>query len=240
MKLSESPLTWARLTGIAIALSVVSAATAPVLAQQEETRYVTDQFEITMRGSPQSGARIVRMLDTGTPLVVLDADSGTGYTHVRLTTSDTEGYVLSRYLMAERDARSQLTELRERIATLRSQSGDRGREVDDLRLANREAGERIATLESSNTALQNELDELTRKSARVIAIDRENATLRKTLTDTEIELESLRSENDTLSSQRVMQWFVLGAVVLVTGIVLGLILPTLRRKRGGYRGGDLL
>ncbi|MEM9172730.1 MAG: TIGR04211 family SH3 domain-containing protein [Pseudomonadota bacterium] len=209
-------------------------------AQSGDTRYVTDRNLIMMRGSPEPRAQIIRQLPTGTALIVVSDDAQNGYSRVRLTTSDTEGYVLTRLLMREPDARTQVAALEAQINTLRAQSGDRGRELDDLRIANQQAAERIAALEASNQSLQNDLDELTRKSARVVAIDRENGELRTTLTDAEIEVQALRSENEMLSSQRMMWWFVLGAIVLLTGILLGLILPTLRRRRGGYRGGDLL
>ncbi|MEN7342750.1 MAG: TIGR04211 family SH3 domain-containing protein [Pseudomonadota bacterium] len=207
---------------------------------QQDTRWVTDEFEITMRGGPSTDNRIVRMLSSGTPLTVLEVDDATGYTRVRLTTSNAEGYVLTRYLMGERDARSQLAELTERLETLRDQSGDRGRELDDLRQANAAASQRIASLEQANTRLQADFDALQTKSANVINIDRENTTLRKELTDTQIQLQSTEEENRELSTRRALQWFIIGALVLLVGIVLGLILPGMRRrKRGGY-GGDLI
>ena len=103
-------------------------------AQSGSAGYVTDQFEITMRRSPSAGnTAIVRVLESGTPLTVVERDAGNGWSRVRLTTSDTEGYVLTRYLMDEPSARSQLAALQARVATLRNESGDQGRELDDLR-----------------------------------------------------------------------------------------------------------
>ena len=209
---------------------------------QGDTRYVTDQFEITMRRGPSTSNAIIRMLPSGTPLQVISVDDETGYTQVRLTTSDTEGYVLTRYLMSERDARSQLAAMQERLQTLRDQSGDRGRELDDLRQANAAASQRINALDQENQRLQSALAALQQKASNVISIDRENTTLRKDLTETQIQLQLLQEENSELISRRIMHWFLIGAGVLLAGIVLGLILPGLRRrKRGGYGGGgDLL
>ncbi|MEO0574388.1 MAG: TIGR04211 family SH3 domain-containing protein [Pseudomonadota bacterium] len=215
----------------------------PSLAQSgnADVRYVSDEFEITMRRGPSTDNAIVRMLPSGTPLRVLSSDSATGYTQVQLTTSDTQGYVLTRYLMREQDARSQLASLQQRIEELRGQSGDRGRELDDLRQASAAAAARISALESDNARLETELGALQRKAANVINIDRENTTLRRTLTDAEIQVQALTEENQQLSSRQLIVWFVVGAAVLVLGIILGLVLPTLRRrKRGGYGGGDLL
>ncbi|MEM7803450.1 MAG: TIGR04211 family SH3 domain-containing protein [Pseudomonadota bacterium] len=225
-------------------LLTVLAATAvsATASAQDQTSYVTDQFEITMRRAPSAGnTAIVRVLRSGTALVVLERDAGNGWSRVRLTTSDTEGYVLTRYLMNEPDARSQLASLRERVATLRNESGDQGRELDDLRQASAESARRIAALDQENQRLETELNDLQAKASNVISIDRENTSLRKELTDTQIVLEALQQENDELSSRRIMHWFLIGAAVLLAGVVVGLVLPGLRRrKRGGYGSGDLL
>ncbi|MEO1595277.1 MAG: TIGR04211 family SH3 domain-containing protein [Pseudomonadota bacterium] len=224
-------------------LTVLAAtAVAATASAQDETNYVTDQFEITMRRAPSAGnTAIVRVLPSGTPLVVLERNAGDGWSRVRLTTSDTEGYVLTRYLMSEPDARSQLASLRERVDTLRNQSGDQGKELDDLRQASAESARRIAALDQENQRLETELSDLQAKASNVISIDRENTSLRKELTDTQIVLEALQQENDELSSRRVMHWFLIGAAVLLAGVIVGLVLPGLRRrKRGGYGSGDLL
>ena len=143
--------------------------------------------------------------------------------------------------MSEPDARSQLASLRERVDTLRNESGDQGRELDDLRQASAESARRIAALDQENQRLETELSDLQAKAANVISIDRENTSLRKELTDTQIVLEALQQENDELSSRRIMHWFLIGAAVLLAGVVVGLVLPGLRRrKRGGYGSGDLL
>ncbi|MEM7610201.1 MAG: TIGR04211 family SH3 domain-containing protein [Pseudomonadota bacterium] len=234
---------WSLATVLGVGCVAVSLlATSGPAAAQGNTQYVSDQFEVTMRRGPSTSNAIVRMLPSGTPLEVLSVDSQNGYSEVRLTTSNTTGFVLTRYLMNQRDARSQLAALQERLATLRSQSGEAGRELDDLRQANAEANRRIASLDQDNGRLRDELQALQQKAANVINIDRENTALRKDLTDTQIELQLVKEENSELSSKRIMHWFVIGAGVMLVGIVLGLILPGLRRrKRGGYGGGgDLL
>lgn len=216
--------------------------TTPAFAQESgQTQYVTDVFEITMRRGPSTQNAIVRMLESGTPLTVLEQDAASGYSRVRLTTSETEGYVLTRYLMTAPAARSQLGSLRSRVESLRDESGDQGRELDDLRTASAAAQQRIQTLEQDNGRLSNELAALQQKAANVLAIDRENMQLRTDLQETEIQLQGLQQTNADLRSQKGLYGFVVGAAVLLLGIVLGLVLPGLRRrKRGGYGSGDLL
>ncbi|MEL7310171.1 MAG: TIGR04211 family SH3 domain-containing protein [Pseudomonadota bacterium] len=209
--------------------------------ESSERQYVTDIFEITMRRGPSTQNAIVRMLESGTPVEVLEQDSASGYSRVRLTTSDTEGYVLTRYLMRDPAARSQVADLQSRVASLRSESGDQGRELDDLRTSNATSQQRVRALEQENQRLSSALADLEQKASNVLAIDRENMTLRTTLQETEIELQGLQQSNADLRSQKALYGFVVGAGVLLLGIVLGLVLPGLRRrKRGGYGSGDLL
>lgn len=220
-------------------LCLLAALTAATPASAE-TRYVTDEFEITMRRGPSTQNAIVRMLSSGTPLEVLEEDPETGYTRVRLMSGNAEGYVLTRYLMDEQDARTRLAALQARFDALRNQSGNLGVELDDLRQANQAAEQRIETLERDNARLTEELDTIRRTAANVLNIDRENTTLREELTDTQIQLQAVQEENRDLSSRRIMNWFLIGGGVMLTGIVFGLIIPRIRwRKRSGWGGNDL-
>lgn len=200
-----------------------------------QTVYVTDQFEITMRRGPSTQNAITRMLDSGDALEVLEVDSETGYTRVR-TSGGTEGWVLSRYLMNTVDARSQLANMQQRLAALRNESGDQGKALDDLSQQNRANEQRIAELESQNQKLAAELADIRRTAADVLRINEDNRTLRETLSDAEIKINTLEQENDRLASRNQQNWFLIGAAVLSVGILLGLVLPRIpRNRRGRYR-----
>lgn len=195
-----------------------------------ETRYVTDQFEITLRTGPSTSNQIIRMLDSGTRLETIEVDAEAGYTRVQ-TAAGTEGWVLSRYLMNEPSARSQLASLRERLEAVRNQSGDLGQQLDDLRQQNQEASGRIRTLEAEKKSLEADLAEIRRTASNVLAIDAENNTLRQQLSAAEIQVAALQKENGELASRRNRDWFIAGAAVLIAGILLGLILPRIRWRR---------
>lgn len=195
-----------------------------------ESRWVTDQFEITLRTGPSTANQIVRMLPSGTQLDTLEEDAEAGYTRVR-TLAGTEGWVLTRYLMREPDARSQLANLRQRLEAVRNQSGDLGTQLDDLRQQNQQAAGRIRTLEAENRQLEAELAEIKRTAANVLAIDSENNALRQQLSSAEIQVAALQKENGELSSRRNRDWFIAGAAVLIAGVLVGLILPRIRWRR---------
>ncbi len=68
-------------------------------------------------------------------------------------------------------------------------------------------------------------------SADALTLRDQNESLRRRLNERDAELAELTFEVRSLRSSAVREWFVVGAGVLLGGIVLGLVLPTLRRKR---------
>jgi len=207
-----------------------------VLAQSAvaQTRYVSDEFEITLRTGPSTANQIVRMLESGTQLEMLEQDPESGYTRVR-TLGGTEGWVISRYLMPEPAARDQLADMRQRLETIRNQSGDLGAQMDDLTRAKQEAEARIRTLEAENKQLEAELAEIRRTASNVLAIDAENNALREQLSTAEVQIAALQQENGELASRRNRDWFIAGAAVLLAGVLVGIIVPRIRwRKRSRW------
>ena len=64
-----------------------------------------------------------------------------------------------------------------------------------------------------------------------VEIREQNARLQQRLVQRDREVEELTAENAMLASRNNQNWFVVGAAVLLGGIVIGLIAPSLRRKR---------
>ncbi len=195
-----------------------------------QTRYVSDEFEITLRTGPSTANQIIRMLPSGTQLEMLEQDAESGYTRVR-TVGGTEGWVISRYLMSEPAARDQLAAMRQRLETIRNQSGDLGAQLDDLTRAKQEAEARIRTLEAENKQLDAELAEIKRTASNVLAINAQNNALREQLSTAEVQIAALQQENGELASRRNRDWFIAGAAVLLAGVLVGIIVPRIRWRR---------
>ena len=66
--------------------------------QAAKTRYITDDFEVTMRSGTSISNSIVRMLNSGQPVTVLEEDLASKYSLVEIEDGKT-GYVLNRYLV---------------------------------------------------------------------------------------------------------------------------------------------
>jgi SH3 domain protein len=195
-----------------------------------QTRYVTDELVITVRTGPSTQNAIVESIDTGDAVTVLEEDNGDGYMRVR-TQSGAEGWALTRYLVdmpVARDrlasAERELSQARETITELRGQ-------VSELTAQLSSVTTRMQEAESAATSLNDELVDVRSVSANVLTIRDQNESLRRRLNERDTLVDRLTTENEALASRADREWFVLGAGVLITGIILGLIIPSLRRKR---------
>jgi SH3 domain protein len=203
-------------------------------AAQAETRYASDELEIALRSGTSTQHRILRMIPSGTPLQVLQHDEASGYTKVRAP-SGTEGWALTRLLMTTPSARDRLAAAEKKLAELELQSRQR-----QTRLS--ETGKEMQTLEQAldqaraeNQRLSKQLADIQRTASSALAIDAENKDLKSSMMQMQRDQETLRQENEALRDRTARDWFMIGAGVVVVGIIIGLILPRIRlRKRSSW------
>ncbi len=199
-----------------------------------QSAWVSDEFEVTLRTGPSTSNAIQLMVSSGTELQMLEEDAESGYTKVR-TGGGTEGWVLTRYLMGEPSAREQLDSLTQQLTNAAADGASTESQLAAIRGEYDSANRRIRELEQNNAGLQSDLGEITEKSANTLAIDRQNQNLQQQLTDAEIKVSILEQENEQLVSQTNRNWFIAGALVLIGGILVGLILPRMKfQRRSGY------
>ncbi len=199
-----------------------------------ESAWVSDEFEITLRSGPSTSNAIQLMVGSGTELEILERDTDAGYTRVR-TGGGTEGWVLSRYLMAEPSAREQLQTLSGQLSSANTMGSSLTSQLAAIRGEYGAATQRIETLEGEKSQLEQELAEIKRTAANVLRINDENTDLHKQVMDAGIRMDMLELENRELSSQTTRYWFMTGGLLLLVGIILGLWLPRIRwQRRSGY------
>jgi len=200
------------------------------VAAHGQTRYVSDKLSVELRRGPSTEYLILRNLDSGAAVEVLE-QNGEGYSRVRVADQGTEGWVLTRFLSTETSARDRLA------VAERSLSNSRGR-VTELE---QQAAALTSDLSKTKTELEQaranhgqvsqELSSIKTAAANVVEIRDQNESLRQKLIDRERQVEQLTAENAALSGRSSQNWFIVGAGVLFGGIVIGLIAPSLRKKR---------
>jgi SH3 domain protein len=201
---------------------------------QAETQYVSDQLQVTLRTGTSTSHSIVRMLTSGTPLQVLQTDPQTGYTQVQ-TADGTQGWVLTRFLMDHPSARDQLAAAQKKLAQLQQQDHQQAGTLSDLKSKNQDLTQQVAQLKTQNNHITQQLDEVRRTASNTLSIDNENKKLKGEMLSLQRDLQSVRQENETLKDRTARDWFVVGAGVIILGIIIGLILPRIRvRKRSSW------
>lgn len=202
-------------------------ATLPVAA---DTQYVTDMNEFHLRAGESTKFKILRTVQSGTALEVMGVDASTGYAKVR-TEDGLTGYILSRYLQTEPAARAQLVQM--------------GARLEELQQAPDQLAARLGALQAEHTALTEEhrvavrdkeraeqdLAEVRHAAANVVRIDAERKQLQDQVAALLIETDALKQQNLELNNQDRQRWFLIGAGVIVGGVLLGLLLPHLRIRR---------
>ncbi len=198
-------------------------------AYGETVRYVGDNLEITLRTGKSTRHSIRRMLPVGTKLYVLKSDPD-GYSLVR-TEDGVEGWVLTRFLSNEPSAKDRLREAQAALAKLRIENHRLKAQIKDLTEGKADVEARIQKLMEDNQRLQQELSAIRQTAANALAIDHENKTLKERLVGLERSLQGLEQENARLKDRSARDWFLVGAGVLLLGMIIGLILPKLRLQK---------
>ena len=195
-----------------------------------ESRYVSDKLEITMRSGKGNSYSITRMLSSGTQVEVLEVDKSAGYTKVR-TNSGKEGWVLSRYLMRSQAARDRLAAAEKKLAELELEKRKLETSMASLSEEKTALNSKLAALEGDSRKVSQELTEIKRTASSALAIDSENKDLKSRVVSLERELQTLQQENEGLKDRTARDWFMVGAGVVLLGIIVGLIIPRIRWRR---------
>ena len=203
-----------------------------IAAQAEaQIRYVTDRAQVELRRGPSTEYRILRYLEAGDRVEVLEQNEQQGFSRVKVGDQDTEGWVPTASLVAEPIARERLAvaernlaSARERVTTLEAQNQALTRDLTTTRTELEQA-------RTNHGTVSRELADLRTAAANVVEIRDDNTSLHERLGQLDREVEQLTADNARLSARSNQNWFVVGAAVLLGGIVIGLVAPMLRRKR---------
>lgn len=199
-----------------------------------ETRYVSDRLEIQMRTGKGTQFRILRMLPSGTALDVLEVDQENGYSRVRAP-GGVEGWVLNRYLMKGQAARDRLTDAEKKLAELELENRKLKTSFGDLKEQKGSTEQERRELDKQNRKLSQELEEIRRTASSALAIDTENKDLKSRIVAYERQLQTLQQENEGLKDRTARDWFMVGAGVVILGMIIGLIIPRIRwRKKSSW------
>jgi SH3 domain protein len=188
-----------------------------------ETLYVSEVREITLRTGPGAEYKITSMIQSGTPMTVIDA--GEDWTQVQLSDGK-EGWVLTQYLQSKIPDAIQLERLQKKHAALTD-------EASTLKTQNAALSDQVATLTTDlescrqqYAALTGNYENLKTDSADFLTLQSDHKKIKKELAT---EKEKTDKLEDELNDKR-LTWIIAGASILLIGIILGIVLKPQRRR----------
>jgi SH3 domain protein len=197
-----------------------------------EKAYVTDRFKVTFRSGPSLENKVVRMLPSGQELEILDTQGD--WTHVRVVgegDEDVDGWILSRFLIErlpwEKKAailEKQNQEMSARLTVSNEKQKAASTETQGL---SNELRKTRASLED----LQRKYENLKKGASSYLALKNEYNSMQSALEDSQKKVTVLSSENDKLRSSERRKWFITGALVLLCGWLIGLVMGKKQRRR---------
>jgi len=193
-----------------------------------ETRYITDKLSVELRRGPGNEYKITRNLEAGLSVEVVE-QTPDGYSRVHV--GETEGWVLTQFLTTERSARDRLAAAERAASDAKARSTDLERQVAELTAKLGDTKTELDHTRENHDKVSRDLSNIKTAAANVVDIQQQNESLRQKMIDRDRQVEELTAANGDLSGRSRQNWFIVGAAVLFGGIVIGLIAPTLRRKR---------
>jgi SH3 domain protein len=210
-------------TGVLVLLSAILL-TANAAA---ERRYVSEDFEITMRTGPGSDRKIISLIPSGQEVDVVNA--GEEWSEVVLANGK-QGWVLSRYLTEQLPTALKLERLQQRY--------------DKTLAENKELSARVTKLGTDNSRLTNELDQtqtdltqlssahetLKTESAEFLKLKSKYETAVKEMKEASTKAEKAESALNQLAGNEFNKGLLYGGGLLIFGFIVGYILKRPKRR----------
>jgi len=199
-------------------------------AWSAKTLYVSDELSIPIRSGASNQYRILKFLQSGTPLTVMEQSEDGSYTRVT-TSDDKEGWVETSKLMRNQSARDRIVDINRRMEQMKAREDGLKKSIADLQNERNELQQQYADLNRKYRALEDELEKLKRTAAEPIMISRQNRTLEHELAQERATTQALEQENQDLKDRGIKEWFMIGAGVSLGSLFFGLIIPNFRWRR---------
>ena len=178
------------------------------------TRYVAPGAAVDLRSGLAKKDKAIRTLEPGTTVNVLQTNAKLGYSKVKLPTGET-GWIITR----------QLTQVPP------PPKPDAQQPVDANNQPTSPAAKAPEQLQAEVGHLQTELIAIRQASANALRIQAERDQLQSSVIALRKEVDTLLREKNALNDDQKQSWFLIGAGVLLGGMLLGAFLPRLSFRR---------
>ena len=191
--------------------------------------YITDELDLPIRSDKNFGNNIIRLLPSGTELSLLQSTED-GWAQIKF--DDTIGWIKSFYLSPDPSSREKLKKLSRSynankllISKLSEEKESLEKQLQFLKQENTDL-----LVQSSKSQAEKEHIEQIYQDALKLEHENDKLTQEKLQLKAELQLSENNTQIQKDTSSR--NWFIVGAIVLFFGMMIGFIVPNLlKRKR---------
>ncbi len=198
----------------------------------KNVQYVSDDLTIPMRSGTTNAHKILKFLNSGVPLEVIELTDDKKHALVVPVDDESKtGWVETSSLMPNRSAREQLVRLKKKMQLMKEQRAALKTQLTDSQAQNAVLQTTRSELEHKIKSLQNMLARLRKNASDPIRIADENERLKQQLADAEAKTAELTEENIILGDENIKSWFLIGGAVSIGSLIFGILLTRIRWKK---------
>ena len=190
--------------------------------------YITDQLDLPIRSDKNFGNNIIRLLPSGTELSLLQSTED-GWAQIQF--DDTIGWIKSFYLSPDPSAREKLKKLTRTnnankllITKLTSEK----EELEKQLLSIKEENSDLVVQRSKSQAEKEHIEQIYQDALK---LEHENEKLIQEKLQLKAELQLAENNTQIQKDTSSRNWFIVGAIVLFFGMMIGFIVPNLLYRR---------
>jgi SH3 domain protein len=198
--------------------------------QAQGTQYVSDEIFIVLHNGPGSNYRWRARLTPGTQLNVTGYSDDGEWAKVT-TTRGTDGWVRKEYLTSAKPAQLRLPEAEQQAQRLQERNAALKEELEQLKSERVELLNQVQGTDSELSSVSQELTQLKQISGKAVQLDADNRRLAEETENLRSEVEMLEAENQRLQDKLKSEDFINGALAVLLGVVITLVVPRLWPKR---------
>ncbi len=211
-------------------IALLSLISSFVFAQQ--TIYVSDVLYVPLRSGAGIEYRIINAaMKSGTQLTRIEQSEDQVWSKVKTQSGD-EGWIRNQYLTEVMTSQLRLNLAETKLARIEKVNAELKAQNTTLSKENAMLSREGKKISSSKQRIANELDKLKQLSAGAVELDRNYQELLQKHEVTQTQRDSLMAENEQLKGDKSLTFMLYGAGILVLGIILAIVVPVLKPKKG--------
>ena len=218
------------MTALARLLSAIACAACIAGATAQDSAWVGDEVFIVLHAGPGTNYRWIAKLNPGTRLSPGETAEDGAWTEVT-TDGGSEGWVRSEFLTRQPPAQARLPAAEARADRLEAEVRELEQALANARSTQADTSGNLAETETQLAEVSEELAQIKQVSGRALALDEENRRLAEAGETLRSEVDVLQADNQRLKDKLQSNAFLDGALAVLLGVVIALVVPRLWPRR---------